>query len=675
MFGRPPLSKAPLLIPAVTVVCGAWLGCSAPWWCAVFILLVALLFLALHHHYLASVMCISLAAFASAWFQNPRTCTLPVNSHLTCSATVQEINSTNTGSALRLKIDSIGTSDTSLKPIQTARAVAYTTILPNEIERGERIVFSAKFQPCTVKHDLPLETDPNDYLLHRRIFIYTLLSPSSIHKRYPPSGLSGRLASELNRFREGLFTSDLSNRNISFLNTITTGDTSTLLPSDRKIFSNAGLAHILALSGMHVGLIAWIIAIAFWPLKFSGKVWPTTIATLLFLWAYAIGTGMSPSVMRSVIMATFFSIAYLSFRQRSGLNALCGAVIVILIIWPDSLFSIGFQMSVSAVTSIILFADILNPVPENLKNQRKLFTLLTVPVAAMLGTSVIVAFYFHSLPLYFIFSNIASSILLLPTMICAIAISIASIFGLHPLWLSDVTSWLCNSIFNIAEFFSSLPGSTMSGIWIPATAILPALIAILLFRLWLEYKTPAWLTASALISLSTALIIIFSPRPEQIKGILLPSTLKSTAIIFTNPAAKALSLYSLASSNFKEDLSRLAEIRYSEYTVASRLDSIHVATTTSPVQFLDSLSAHCNASVALLTPDTLIANSNSPQILFITSSAKRQHLDSIPLHTINSVIISAAVPPASAMRIENYFTAKSLPVKYIRRTPHFFENP
>lgn len=675
MFGRPPLSKAPLLIPALAVVAGVWMGCYAPWWFALLLLFAALIFLILRRSYFVAILSVCLAAFGSAWLQVPHTSHIPAARQLACSARIQEVNATNTGSALHLKIDSIGSSPHSLHPVRTTRAVAYTSLLPDEISQNSRIVFTAKFHPCTVTHNLPLETDPNDFLLRRRIFIYTLLSSGSIHAIYPPAGISGWLASKLNIFREGLFRSDLSNRNISFLNTIITGDTSTLLPSERQIFSNAGLAHILALSGMHVALIAWIIALALWPLRFTGRLWLSPVITLLLLWAYAIATGLSPSVLRAVIMATFFYIAYLSFRQRSGLNSLCGAVITILIIWPGSLFSIGFQMSVAAVAAIILFADPLNPIPENQKNHRKLFNLITVPIAAMLGTSAIAAFYFHSLPVYFIFSNLASAILILPTMICGIALGIMEALGFDFHWLATITSWLCNSMLGIADFFSNLPGTTISGLWIPMSAIIPLFIAIILFRFWLGYKSRAWLVAAITILFSTVLVIRFTPRPERLNGVLFPSTLKSTVILFSNSADKSLSVYALATSNFKEDLSRLADIRYKEYAVASRLDSIHVATTLSPSIFLDTISAHCNTSVALLTADSLITNSTSPQILLITHKPEPCLLDSVSSLSFNSILISAAIPPKSAADIASSIQKPNLTIKYLRNAPHFFENP
>lgn len=620
-------------------------------------------------------MVIAVAAFGSAWLQNPRSSSIPVDKRLCFSASVREVNATNTGSALYLKIDSLGSSPASLLPFKSNRAVVYISVWPENFPIGSRIVFYANFKPHDIRHDLPFETDPGDFLLRRRIFISAILSPSSIVASYPPSGLKGWLTAKIDLFRQGLFRSNLSNRNISFLNTITTGDTSVLLPSSRQIFSSSGLAHILALSGMHIGLIAWIITLALWPLKLTGRLWPSILITLIFLWAYAIATGMSPSVMRAVLMASFFSLAFLTHRQRGGINSLCAAVIALLIIWPDSLLSIAFQMSVAAVASILIFAEPLNPVPEHKKNYHYLFNLIIIPLSAFLGTSVIAAFYFHSLPVYFIFSNIAASILLLPTMVCGIALGITQALGFDFLWLSSLTSWLCDAIFSVADFFSSLPGSTLSGIWIPAGTIIPSFIALILFRLTFHYKSRLCLLSTLIVALIATLPFFFSSRPSGINGVLLPSTLKSTVAIFSNPSDNSLSVCALAPENFTHELSHLSNMRYTQFSVAARFDSISVSSSPSVKHFLQILTANSSARIAILSADSLLSNSPSPQFLLITAAPKAAQLSSVRDLNVDTVLISAAIPPAKAAKITSNLSELNLPVKYLREAPHFFANP
>lgn len=667
------MAKIPLLIPTVGVALGAWLGCFAPWWIGAILLLLFGGFVVSGKNYFASVSLMSLAAFVSAWVQLPRSAGVPIDKELYYSAVAVEVNASNTGSFAILRVDSLGDSPRNLHPVASSRVGAYVRTWADEIPVGARLNFKTKFERCTPVSDLPYETDPKYYLLSKRIFTTAIIKESDLYSISPPSGFIGSLINKVELFETALKRSDLSARNISFLCTVTLGDTSTLLPQYREVFSNSGLAHLLALSGMHVALIAWIISIALWPLKLTGRVWPVTVLTILFLWLYAVATGMSASVMRAVLMASIYALSRLFYRTYSPMNSLFASVIVLLILWPDSLFAVGFQLSVAAVASILLFSDYLNPISYRRKNLRKLFNLLAVPLAAMLGTAPFCAYYFHSLPLYFILSNFAASILLLPVMISGIALGISEMVGMNIQWLCNTAGWLCDAVFYVADWVSSLPGSRLSPVWIPSCAIVPAIGALILFRIWIKMKGYQWLTLSIGMFAFSAGLVVLSERPKAFEGLLFPGSIKSSVFATVDDKKNCLMLCHLGSENYESELLHTARLRYSNYTAAIGVDSIAIKSTLSPSEFLKWIHDVGSKNVAIATSDSLIAPSHDKtDTVYIASMPNEKLRNSLKSIRPKKILIGGGISPYKAALLVEDFKAAKISVDCSNNSSHFF---
>ena len=134
------------------------------------------------------------------------------------------------------------------------------------------------------------------------------------------------------------------------------------------------------------------------------------LLVLLLIWLYALLVDFSPSVLRSATMITVYSVVRLLNRDRSSLNTLALTAIILLVLHPQNLWDVGFQLSFMAVLSIILFAPTLYGLfsYEQLQHHwllRWIWTLITVSVAAQLGTAPLVAYYFGRFSCYFLLSN------------------------------------------------------------------------------------------------------------------------------------------------------------------------------------------------------------------------------------------------------------------------------
>ncbi len=181
------------------------------------------------------------------------------------------------------------------------------------------------------------------------------------------------------------------------------------LPTEvKQDFSRTGTIHVLAVSGLHVGLIYGLLSIILAMKK--GKLWVRVIKALILvggLFAYELITGLSISVLRSVIMFSLFVMAELSGRKSSSPNTVLLAGFVLLCLDPLALYNLGFQFSFLAVLGIVLFAKTLS---KKWKHQwwitGKLKELIAVSLCAQIFVLPLSLYYFHAFPVYFLVANL-----------------------------------------------------------------------------------------------------------------------------------------------------------------------------------------------------------------------------------------------------------------------------
>ena len=200
--------------------------------------------------------------------------------------------------------------------------------------------------------------------------------------------------------------SHLSKSTADFLKAIMMGDKTGLDEQTRMTFANGGMAHMLALSGLHIGILAGFLILVMWPIRLVGHYkWGYVIA-LCFLWVYVALTGMFYSSVRACIMTTFAFIGIIAERKNFAGNALCSACMLILLVDPAALFDAGFQLSVVCVGALIAFASRLNPIGH--RHHPVLYNLSGALIATMVATFaswVLISYYFSQIPLMFLTSN------------------------------------------------------------------------------------------------------------------------------------------------------------------------------------------------------------------------------------------------------------------------------
>jgi competence protein ComEC len=201
------------------------------------------------------------------------------------------------------------------------------------------------------------------------------------------------------------------------LKALLVGDRSEISPKMRNAFSRIGTAHLLAISGLHIGIIA---TLAFFCFRFilsrSERVllagWSTKGAALMSLFPvlfYGLLAGMSPATQRAVIMVAVYLMALLFERERDTINTLAVAALVILIVSPTALFAASFQLSFTAVFAILYMMEHVHFVSELRRGPttliKRLVLFLLVSTAAIMGTVPITIYYFNQISLIGVLTN------------------------------------------------------------------------------------------------------------------------------------------------------------------------------------------------------------------------------------------------------------------------------
>ena len=166
-------------------------------------------------------------------------------------------------------------------------------------------------------------------------------------------------------------------------------------------YSRSGAYHLLAVSGLHIGIIALLINTLLLPLPLiRGGHRARNIIAIALIWLYTLLTGAAPSAVRSAVMFSGAQIAYSGSMSRSPINILCGTAAIMLLANPNNLFDLSFQLSFLAVMGIALFYNRLYRLGKsNIKITNTLWRLTAVAIAATIATAPITSHVFGQIPL------------------------------------------------------------------------------------------------------------------------------------------------------------------------------------------------------------------------------------------------------------------------------------
>ena len=202
-------------------------------------------------------------------------------------------------------------------------------------------------------------------------------------------------------------------------------------------YAAAGAIHILAISGLHVGIILLILSFLFAPLeKVKHGKYLKALSIVAMLWVFAFIAGLSASVVRAVTMFTFVAVGQAVRRKNSIAFSLISSMLLLLIIKPMFLFDVGFQLSYFAVFGIVWVQPRLVVIyrPRFIIS-KKIWQLITVSIAAQIGILPLSIYYFHQFPGLFIASNLVIIPFLGLILMGGIVVIVLSLLQLTPSFL------------------------------------------------------------------------------------------------------------------------------------------------------------------------------------------------------------------------------------------------
>ena len=255
---------------------------------------------------------------------------------------------------------------------------------------------------------------------------------------------------------------------LALISAITLGERDALDSDLRQSFAAAGAAHVLAVSGLHTGIIYIVVVslltcFGLWRPLYEQRIRRALLSSCIIavMWAYAFITGLSPSVMRAALMLTIIQVGWICRRQSLSFNTLAAAACICLWIDPLSLFSVSFQLSFAAVAGILLFVPHFNSLWRvHSKFTRFMRDLVTVSATATIGTLPVSLYYFSQVARFFLLTNLVvlpAAYVLVISGLLVLALAHTPVGAWLAFALQHIGGWVCTFV----AWIEHLPYSTL----------------------------------------------------------------------------------------------------------------------------------------------------------------------------------------------------------------------
>lgn len=388
---------------------------------------------------------------------------------------------------------------------------------------GDEILFSARLSlpPSNEESEF---FDYNRYLIHKGVSGTAFITSNhwqfiSNHSFYSVQEKALAYRDKILEFYRKL---GFSNDEFAVLSALTVGYKDELSEEIRESFSISGASHVLALSGLHIGFLYGFIFFflkRLLPGSSSTMNLMRAIIAIILLWIFAFITGLPASVVRSVIMFSLLAISLFFTDRVISLNTLSVAGVGMLLYNPCWLFDAGFQLSFCAVTAILLIQPKLyKTISVQNRFLKQFWGLITVSIAAQIGTAPLVLFYFSRFSVHFLLTNILVIPLVTIIIYAAVIMLLCAPLPILCQYLAIPVKgliWLLNSSVHQIE---NLPFASIDNIWVYQAEVILIYVALLLFINYTTKRKSKYIFAF----LSTLLILfgyrsgmILQDRPQQ----------------------------------------------------------------------------------------------------------------------------------------------------------------
>jgi len=353
-----------------------------------------------------------------------------------------------------------------------------------DLQYGDLIVFQSRVSGIDgVKN--PKAFDYQSYLANKNIY-YQAFPKAGQWQRLDQSrgnliysmafGLRLRFLNMLRKYLD-------DDNSLSVASALILGYKDELSQDVKSAYSDTGAMHVLAVSGLHVGLLFILLRLFFGRIPFFKRHknrWYKVGLFVFIIWAFAFVTGASASVLRAATMFTFIIYGTNIGRYNNIYQTIAISAMLLLLINPYYIFDVGFQLSYFAMLSIIYFhPKIFESIFFETKWKRYIWNLLAVALAAQIVSIPISLYYFHKFPTYFLLSGLivvpAASAILSIGILLFVMESISPVLGNLVAYLLDAIIWIVNQAIFLLQ---NLPSSIIDDINFPAISVVFSFLAI-----------------------------------------------------------------------------------------------------------------------------------------------------------------------------------------------------
>ena len=290
-----------------------------------------------------------------------------------------------------------------------------------------------------------------------------------------------------------LAENNLSGNEYAVATAVLLGYKENLDPDLRQFYSGSGALHVLCVSGLHVGIVFFIMSFLLSPLNRMKKLRVIKVGILLFsIWLYAFITGLAPSVMRASVMFSLFALREGTKLKTNSYNVVAGSAFILLAINPFVITNLGFQLSYSAVIGIIaLFSPLYQLLAFKNKVADYLWSLVVVSIAAQIGTFPLAVHYFHQFPVWFLLTNlVVIPLVWVITNLGVLVLTVSVFSGFLATKLGMVLSLLIWLMNKTVEWINRLPAAVLDGLTLSMLGVvLIYLFFILITRFFVTKKS------------------------------------------------------------------------------------------------------------------------------------------------------------------------------------------
>ncbi len=341
------------------------------------------------------------------------------------------------------------------------------------IEYGVKLMIAST--PSVIpKPANPLEFDYRKYMLHKNIRYRQFLSPENYTE------FDKTTPSIIQKWGNTIRSSGVEDINWAIPDSDANGIAKALLlgvRSDitselRDTYAHAGVIHILAISGLHLGILYGVLLIVF--RRFKKSLGFVALAFVV-LWSYALVAGLPPSVTRAALMFSVLSLGQYFYKTPNIFNTISLSAFILLFINPFQLYDIGFQLSYLAVLGIVILFPAINGLfVSKYKIVESIWSLTSVGIAAQVFTFPVVIYYFHNFPLLFFISNLIIIPLATVVLIGGLLLLLTMQFGWSAIGgvLGSILEIIIEFMNKSVTFIENIPGSFINDIYLDTYQVL-----------------------------------------------------------------------------------------------------------------------------------------------------------------------------------------------------------